>query len=199
MERIESPPRAKKLSCSPTRPAPRTRSQISASARSSRVAGGTYCTPQAGTVHLRRRQRRAVHLAVGGQRQGGEADEDGGHHVLRQAAPRGSARSSSAWRRGAARHDIGHQPQLVRADPPARPPPPPRSPPGGRRAGPPRSPPARCGSRAPSPGDRSGPGTRAARPAGNAPRSPVRYRRDPELAASGSGTNRSAVSSGRPR
>ncbi len=56
---------------------------------------------------------------------------------------------------------------------PRAPPPPPRGS-GGGRAAPPRSPPARRGSRAPSPGGRCAPGTRCGRPAGSAPRSLVR-------------------------
>ena len=42
MLRIESPPSAKKLSSTPTRSAPRTAAQISASARSVSVRGATY-------------------------------------------------------------------------------------------------------------------------------------------------------------
>ena len=45
----------------------------------------------------------------------------------------------------------------------------------------------------------SGPGTPARRPRASAPRSPVRYSRAPASAENGSGTKRSAVSSGRPQ
>ena len=59
----------------------------------------------------------------------------------------------------------------------------------------PRSRPARCGSRAPSPGRRCGPGTRACRPAGHRARSPVRYSRAPGSRRTGRG--RSAPPSAR--
>ena len=60
----------------------------------------------------------------------------------------------------------------------------------------PRSRPARCGSRAPSPGSRRGRGTPARRPAASAPGRPCGTAARRALAEKGSGTKRSAVSSG---
>ena len=67
----------------------------------------------------------------------------------------------------------------------------------GERPAPPRPRRARPGTRGSSPDHRPGPGTPAPRPRSTAPRSPVRYIRDPS-AANGHATNRSAVSPGRP-
>ena len=131
---------------------------------------------------------RAIHLAVGRQRQRLEHHERRRHHVLGQ--PRLQERAQlapdvggSARRRG---HDVGDQPLVARHRPP-------------RatttrlahrrvlRRAPPRSRRARCGSRGSSPGGRCGRGTRCAPSRGSRTRSPVRYSRAPGSSREGVG------------
>ena len=81
MERMQSPPSAKKLSSTPTRSARSTSAQTRASTSSAGVRGATYCSRRR---VLRRGERLAVQLAVGRQRQRVHRHERGGHHVLRQ-------------------------------------------------------------------------------------------------------------------
>ena len=87
------------------RPAPRARSRP---ARSVALGGATYCRLQ--TPSLRRRQRRAVQLAVRRQRQRAPAPRTRRVPCTRAARCRRCARSSSRRQPPSlVRHDVGHQ------------------------------------------------------------------------------------------
>ena len=100
-----------------------------------RARGGpTSAVAGAAGRPLRRRQRPAVHLAAGGQRQRRQHHEGGRQHVLRQALLQAAAQAlgqrsgraggrglravapGAGGRRGGFRHHVGHQPPVRRSD-----------------------------------------------------------------------------------
>ena len=95
MLRIESPPRSKKLSSTPTRSTPSTSAQIPARAASAAARGATWPVRRRRPVGGRG-QGAPVHLAVGGQRQRVQ------RHERRRApcSPGSRARSEGAQRGG---------------------------------------------------------------------------------------------------
>ena len=105
----ECPPSSKKLSWMPTRSRPRTSAQIAASCSSTAVSRRHVTRGEVGPVLIGRGQRPAIDLAVGRQRQRVQHHEDTGNHVFGQAL----LQESTQLRRNngctAAGHDIGHQ------------------------------------------------------------------------------------------
>ena len=105
MLRIESPPSSKKLSCTPDpldAAAPRPRSRASC-ALDRRPAARRSAASSCGRSALRRRQRPAVDLAVGRQRQRVAAPRTPPAPCSRAAAPAGSRESSATDERAAPR------------------------------------------------------------------------------------------------
>ena len=193
----EWPPSSKKLASIPTCSRFSTSAKIPATSSSAGVRG-------ASGDHLAEIQRQsgespAIHLAVARLRDGLQESINRRHHVLGKAAPSGAAAARPPRPPRAPSPRTPPAPGRRRG--PEAPAPPPRAPPRAPAA-PPRSRPARCGSRAPSPGGRSGPGSPDGRRADTAPGPPC-GRAAARLAArspeKGSGTKRSAVSSGRSR
>ena len=163
----EWPPSSKKWSRRPTRSTPSTSAQISASA-CLRLAHRRLVAARRVRVALRRGERPAVQLAVRRERQRLQPHVRRRHHVLRQPLAPGAPAAPPP-----------RPPRRPRSTPPAAGRPARPRAPGPRprarrraRAAAPRSRPARCGSRAPSPGSRCGPGTRASRPPATAPGRP---------------------------
>ena len=188
----EWPPSSKKLSSMPTRSSPSTSANSAHSISSCGVRGSRRTC--AG-VRLRRRQRPAVELAVGRQRQPVQHHERRRHHVVRQARAEMRAQRRGIGARARGRHHIGHQPLVpgpssraitaACATPHAAP-------------APPRSRRARCGSRASSPARRRARGSPAPRRRASAPGRRCGTSGCP-AGPNGSATNRSAVSPARPR
>jgi len=156
-------------SCGPIWPpagsTPRSSPQRAAS-NSSRGSSGREGASPAAAVGSPGSAAPAVHLAVLGERQGGEEDEGGRHHVGRERPFDLGAEAGGGRRRSRPRHHIGDQPPIARRDL--------AHDDGalaisGWRRGSPRSRPAQCGSRGSSPAGRSGRGTRGCRPAGSGP------------------------------
>ena len=107
-------PARRSSSSTPTRsdaaaPPPRSRPATSSDGRPRRHVRSAAGPPRPAPAG------RAVHLAVGGQRQALEGHEGGGHHVLRQPARDRRARSSAADGSAALLRDhVGHQALLPR-------------------------------------------------------------------------------------
>ena len=156
---------------------------------------GATCTRR--RPPLRRRQRPAVDLAVRRERQRVQRHERRRHHVVGQAAPQHAPAAPPASHLAGRRHHVGDEPPVAR----------PRSSRATtaacahrrvRAPAPPRSRPARCGSRGSSPVvDAAEELQRRRRPA-SAPDRRCGTAARP-ASAERVGTNRSAVSPGRPR
>ena len=186
----------------PTRSTSRSWAQISANTSSVGVRGATKALSSSGRDRSGDGNAPTVDLSVGHQRQSLEEHEHRRHHVLGQLLLQKLTQIGRRGERLPLRDHIGHQPLPVRAPPrhcPAHLPEPRRRPParpGGSRPAP-RSRPARCGGRGSSPARRRGRGTRSRRRpraarglrCGTGGRPPRCRRR--------SGTNFSAVNSGR--
>ena len=106
----EWPPSSKKLSSMPTRSQPQHLGEQRAQHLLLRRARQT---PRAGQAEVGRRQRLAVELAVGRQRQPVQHHERRRHHVVRQARSKMRAQRRSIGARIGARHHIGHQPLVA--------------------------------------------------------------------------------------
>ena len=80
------------------------------------------CDFQRDSLPLRRRQRLAINLAVGGERQRREEDKGGGHHIVGQARPEGAAQLARVEGRSppALGNHIGHQSPSPTLSPRAR-------------------------------------------------------------------------------
>ncbi len=184
----ECPPISKKFSSVPMRSRRNTSCQIRATPSSVASFGATYCSAL-NCVGLR--QRLAVHLSVGIERDLGQNHHHRRHHEFRQMLLHISlqfvrrvihTRDRPPGRRSAA---------FRRARPPWRAQPPALRQLWHREL--PRFHPIRFGTPESLPGHRCGPGIPRRRQAGYRAKSPVRYIRVPASVRNGFGTNRSSV------
>ncbi len=75
-----------------------------------RLGSGRHVRARRAEGHgIGRGQRLAVHLAIGGQREGVQRNEGGGHHEVRQALPHMLPQRFRVERPALGRHHVGHQ------------------------------------------------------------------------------------------